>query len=131
MKRTSAIAISITTCVFLLGIVLAAYFFMENLEQHSRNIIKFTGHEIDLNHFLETMLNAETGQRGYIITGDENYLQPYWEAKENAREFLRRIADTEKRHDSRILLLDVLVIQKFAELNETIVLRREGFDAAA
>src|SRR3982750_1289122 len=30
-----------------------------------------------LDQILSSLLNAETGQRGYIITGDESYLAPY------------------------------------------------------
>src|SRR5665213_191786 len=30
---------------------------------------------------LETMLDAETGQRGYILTGDPSYLEPYTRAR--------------------------------------------------
>src|SRR5262245_45186182 len=34
-----------------------------------------------LDAFRATLQEAETGQRGYIITGDEDYLKPYIAAK--------------------------------------------------
>jgi len=37
---------------------------------------------ITLKDNLTILLNAETGERGYTITGDINYLQPYIEARE-------------------------------------------------
>ncbi|HNY46262.1 MAG TPA: CHASE3 domain-containing protein, partial [Casimicrobium sp.] len=33
-----------------------------------------------LNTLLQQVLDAETGQRGFLLTGDEKYLQPYAEA---------------------------------------------------
>ena len=30
-----------------------------------------------LNQLIQTILSAETSQRGYLLTGDERYLQPY------------------------------------------------------
>ena len=30
-----------------------------------------------LNLFLSSLKDAETGQRGYLLTGDDTYLQPY------------------------------------------------------
>ena len=31
----------------------------------------------DVNKLLQSMLDAETGQRGYLLTGNETYLEPY------------------------------------------------------
>ena len=33
-----------------------------------------------LDQMLQSMLNAETGQRGYLLTRDERYLRPYEQA---------------------------------------------------
>ena len=35
---------------------------------------------LDLAQFLSTLKDAETGHRGFIITGDERYLKPYYAA---------------------------------------------------
>src|SRR5580692_3994716 len=37
----------------------------------------------DLVHLLSLMKDAETGQRGFVITGDDAYLEPYAEALPN------------------------------------------------
>jgi PAS domain S-box-containing protein len=83
---------------------------------------------------LESVLkDAETGQRGFIITGDENYLLPFNQAKG------RLPADLEKLRKCPSVVLTpeeaakvtALVQQKMAELNSTIEVRRGGgFDAA-
>lgn len=80
------------------------------------------------------LLDLETGQRGYLLTGDNAYLQPY----ETARTMLeKRLADlgsltqdnpTQQRS---VAALHDLTAQKVGELNETISLRRDrGFNAA-
>ena len=82
---------------------------------------------------LESVLkDAETGQRGFIITGDENYLLPFNQATE------RLPADLEKlrKHPSVVITpeevakVTTLIQHKMAELNSTIEVRRSrGFDA--
>src|SRR3954468_22412874 len=34
----------------------------------------------ELERILSTMIDAETGMRGYVITGEESYLEPYQRA---------------------------------------------------
>src|SRR5689334_1430507 len=38
---------------------------------HTREVV------IELERALSTLKDAETGQRGYLLTGDEEYLEPY------------------------------------------------------
>src|SRR5581483_4788426 len=79
------------------------------------------------------VVDGETGQRGFLLTGDESYLQPFTQAHELAeRDYaaVRRLLMEEGGEDS--VLLRSLIEQKFEELNRTIELRRsKGFDAAA
>ncbi len=86
-----------------------------------------------LAQLVSTVKDAETGQRGFIITGEERYLEPYNDAVER----LRRDAATLKsvpRIDLSAEDADKvarLIQQKMAELHSTIELRRTGgFDAA-
>lgn len=46
-----------------------------------------------LDEILKTMLDSETGVRGYIITGNTNFLQPYIEAQTNYEAEFDRLAD--------------------------------------
>src|SRR5690242_14248476 len=45
---------------------------------------------ITLTEVLATLADAETGQRGYIITGEERYLEPYLNSRQSAD---RKLAD--------------------------------------
>ena len=45
------------------------------------------------NALLASMVDAETGERGFSITGDENYLRPYREAQANVPLHLGRLKE--------------------------------------
>jgi methyl-accepting chemotaxis protein len=78
--------------------------------------------------------DAETGQRGFIITGDDAYLAPFVAAEEQLFGGLSDldglIADNAGQK-SRVANLRQLANAKFSELNATIATRRDdGFEAA-
>ena len=85
--------------------------------------------------FLAAMKDAETGQRGYVITGQDQYLDPYHNtaavANQNLKS-LRRLTPDNPVQQRRLDALEPLVASKFAELQGTIDLRKDkGFEAAA
>jgi len=87
-----------------------------------------------LQALLSTMKDAETGQRGYLITGDEGYLDPYTNAKaalagEIASAHELTIGDAAQQR--RLQTLEQLCADKMAELGQTIALRRRGDAAGA
>ncbi len=88
----------------------------------------------NLDQALSALQNAETGQRGYIITGDDQYLEPYRAGTElvsQAIQNVRRLTADNLEQQRRLDLLEPLVKNKIAELRETVDLRgRKGFDAA-
>ena len=72
---------------------------------------------------LAVLVDAETGQRGYIITGSSSYLEPYSNSKEHIDEALRQLK-TLTRDDpaqqANISEVNSLVTEKLAELDLTI-----------
>jgi signal transduction histidine kinase len=83
---------------------------------------------------LSRMADGETGQRGYLLTGDEGYLVPYEAAEHDVRRYLA-VLDTLMRGDppqqARLDTLSGLSGAKFEELDSTLALRREkGLEAA-
>ncbi len=83
---------------------------------------------------ISLLKDAETGQRGFIITGEDRYLEPYNEA---SKSIFQKIDDGLKLtkdnplQQERIKKVKLLVADKLEELNNTINLRRkDGFDAA-
>lgn len=82
-----------------------------------------------LNRFNAAIKDAETGQRGYLLTGDLAYLQPYELATNSLQQHLADLkASVEDYPAQRQLaaLIDELTQQKLRELNETIALRKSG-----
>ncbi|MBG1272082.1 response regulator [Nostoc sp. WHI] len=80
------------------------------------------------------LTNAETGQRGYIITGEQRYLEPYNAAvnlvDSKVRELERLTADNPKQQQ-RLDILQPLIANKLAELQQTIDLRQnQSFEAS-
>ena len=88
---------------------------------------------------VSTLVDAETGQRGYVMTGEERYLEPFTAAQKAIApkiKALRRPDQGQLFNQQRWLdLLDPLIAGpdgKFAELEETIAARRDksrGFEA--
>jgi len=78
--------------------------------------------------------DGPTGQRGYLITGQDSYLAPYTAASEDVSKRIDNVAQLtadNPAQQKRIAQLRTLVQAKFAELAETIELRRtHGFSAA-
>ncbi len=83
---------------------------------------------------LSLLKDAETGQRGYLITGEQRYLDPYRKSRESisaAVAELKQLTRDNSAQQTRISDLDGLIEKKFEELNETITLwTRDGFEAA-
>jgi len=84
---------------------------------------------------LATVEAAEAGQRGYLLTGDNRFLQPYDAAVSNqfpARRDLRQLTRDNSGQQVRVAKLDTLVESRFSGLSHIITLyRTEGQSAAA
>jgi diguanylate cyclase (GGDEF)-like protein len=83
---------------------------------------------------LEVLLNAETAQRGFVITGDERFLDPYHAAVSaippTQEALLREM--TSPQEIARATAIDRAATAKMQSVAHTIALRRaQGFDAAA
>jgi methyl-accepting chemotaxis protein len=87
-----------------------------------------------LTQLLSNLQDAETGQRGYVITGVDSYLAPYTDgtarAEENRRHLAELVSDN-PRQQARADALAPLIADKFAELQQTVDLRRTRDFAAA
>ncbi len=78
--------------------------------------------------------DAETGQRGYLLTMEEKYLEPYENAKGNinqVQELLQeKVANTPEQAE-RSRKLQKLIQQRFEELEKTLsIAKAEGQEAA-
>jgi len=80
---------------------------------------------------LKDVTDMETGQRGYLLTGDPAYLQPYTNAKDRiGTDFVRLRGALAERSRSEQLLesqLESLTKAKQAEMERSISLRQQGY----
>lgn len=89
-------------------------------------------HQLDQ---INTLLkDAETGQRGYLLTGRDSYLAPYQQALRDLPSALRALAELTRDNPAqqqRQQALQQALHSKLSELRDTIALRRTQGLAAA
>lgn len=131
-------AIVITIVLIALSGVLA---YANSVAQERSATVVIRAHNIlsALSQIETTMTDAETGQRGYLLTGDRQFLEPYFSAigaksvpfirRAPIGDLVRSVRAMVSRHSIEERLLDrvdVLVRGKIDELQETIALHDAG-----
>ncbi len=83
---------------------------------------------------LAAVLETESGQRGYVITGDDAYLDPYRAATPRIAASMAELGELIQTHSAQRALFDELqtwIAAKEVELEEVIEVRRDsGLEAA-
>ncbi|BAY08505.1 GAF domain-containing protein [Calothrix sp. NIES-2098] len=101
---------------------------------NSNNQVKTTQETINsLEALLSHIKDVETGQRGYILTGQERYLKPYQATLAEVEQEIQNLRNltADKYQQQQIEVLKPLLAAKLNELKQTIELRQQkGFDAA-
>ncbi|HUQ34274.1 MAG TPA: CHASE3 domain-containing protein [Pyrinomonadaceae bacterium] len=99
-----------------------------NLVAHSHEVLD------ELDGTLSAIKDAETGQRGFIITGDEEYLKPYTAALpaiNSHLEHLRQLTGSDPEQPRSLSDLELKIADQLKLIAEGIELRKtEGFTAA-
>ncbi len=86
-----------------------------------------------LNRLLQHMLDAETGQRGYLLTGDKRYLEPYENATAVINQNLDLLRNLYVTHPNELTVFAELsrnVQRKLAEMDVSVRLRKQGNEDA-
>jgi methyl-accepting chemotaxis protein len=95
---------------------------------HTRIVIE------QMQELLVQFSDAETGQRGFLISGEENYLQPYQAAVAEIPVLLKSLRDLtadNANQQKRLATMEPLVVTRLEKLKEGVELRRQsGLDAA-
>jgi two-component system cell cycle sensor histidine kinase/response regulator CckA len=131
-RRRLALIGATATCIFLIG---AAF----TIAAHSRATAAWW---VDHTHLVLRaadravggLVNAETAQRGFVLTGREPYLEPYQAGLDAYRQSLhelRTLTADDAAQQRRVDTLAALATAKLQELDSTIAVRRsDGLDAA-
>src|SRR5580658_7493694 len=84
---------------------------------------------VQVQNVLSSVKDAETGQRGFLLTGDEAYLEPFTSAKaaiDGELSLIRVLSANNPEQRLRLDELQGLISAKMNELLGTIALKRAG-----
>ena len=104
---------------------------LRRVQKFSALTIESSGNQAKLSAVLKDLTDMETGQRGFLLTGNTAYLQPYTDAQANIgtdfgslRVGLSNRTQTERSMESQ---LESLATSKRAEMERAINLRQQGY----
>ncbi len=135
MKLGVKIAIAFVLGLLIVGTVgIQSYLGIQRLTDTNRWVTH--SHEVleDLEHVASLLKDAETGQRGFILTGEERYLEPYNAATAEIPKDIDAVTALTKdspQQQSSLQQLQKLSHDKLDELQETVKLRKAGGVEAA
>lgn len=126
--RSSLIMLAIGV-LFLLGIVGSSLWLVHKNSLYSDETAQLRRVRSSIVNLLTTVQDAETGQRGFLLSNDPAYLAPYTKALENLPERRKTLNDTVSPLPSYAMQLDALsaaIDGKLKELSTTVALAKEG-----
>lgn len=106
------ILVGIGVAIFLMFFVsIIVYVNVSKLEDTSK-WVKHTQNVITQgNRLVGEMVNMETGMRGFLVTGDEKFLEPYIAGEKNFKEILSNTKELVKDNPSQVKLLENIALQ--------------------
>src|SRR5690242_12579055 len=129
-KSRSVVGIAVVvSSPVLVAASVVSYRAVAQLANSGNAVLRAKELELSLERLLSTLRDAETGQRGFLLSGEEPYLKPYSDA---LRELDARLVTVEARLEARggsaeqLKPLRTLVDRKLDELARTIALYRQG-----
>src|SRR5690348_13461017 len=134
MTVRQKIGVALGSAVLTLLVGVAAFFVVLRLRvaiaavDHTNMVIR------QLDGVLSSLVDAETGQRGYIITGDSAYLGPYHSGRANAEAHvaaLRELVADDPAQERRVDTLHAVEERKMHELDRTVAIRSNSAGEAA
>ena len=128
------IVLPVLTIALLLFAALNAYLALKDVVHTQKITAQTTGSSMlqaAISRVQKDLTDMETGQRGYLLTGDDSYLQPYTVANANIPTDLAKLriglAQRPERERSFESEIESLAKSKQAEMERSISLRRRGY----
>ncbi len=87
----------------------------------------------EFDQILVSSVDAETGARGFVIAGGENYLEPFSNSKSKLLEHIKKVRELTKDNplqQENVNSLEKLVVAHLDYLNKIIELRKMDFESA-
>lgn len=133
-QRTKLATIFLTAGAVATASLIALFFVGNLIIKGSQRLGRYHAVVGELQELISTLKDAETGQRGYLLTGEQRYLQPYAHALTRIRHELQILEQRAKAGDlsgKDVHVLSQLTNRKLIELQQTISLHRTQGPAAA
>ena len=132
-RRLSVLGFTLAS-VALVIVGWTSYGRLADLRQASRRVDHTLRVRTELGTVLSLLTDAESSQRGFLITGVAAYLEPYTTALASLPphlDELRRLTADNPTQQASLASLDGLIQQRLTELSATITARESGRRAAA
>ncbi|MCX2977360.1 PAS domain S-box protein [Halieaceae bacterium IMCC11814] len=133
MPLSSIRTTSIRGIALLFAVLLAFLAIRVWVSEESNNAAQWVTHtqevEKTLRGLLSIIQDAETGQRGYLLTTDTAYLEPYYAARSDIFDEIKQLQTITKEKpliQENIATLSALAAEKLDELGRTVELHRQG-----
>ena len=137
LNRTHKYSFTIgQTLGFGFGVIFILVFVTNFLLQRSHNQAYAASEDVILAHKIQFELEnleklslaAETGQRGFLYTGNETFLEPYTKAQQRLNEQIRHLRSQikDEAQQQRLTAIEALFQTRMAYLEETINLAKAG-----
>lgn len=127
-KRNLLIGFSVSM-IILIASAVASFISINNLLD-SAGLVNHTNDVIfELKNINEALIDAETGQRGYLITGEDEFLNPYKDARERAfagYENIRKLTNDNPRQQEKMPMLRRMIEGRFRYLESAIENKNAG-----
>jgi two-component sensor histidine kinase len=124
---------SATTTIIAIAVVGVAVVLAAWINAQARDTAESVSHSIEIRESAERFLghirDAETGQRGYLLTGDSAYLAPFTNGRAAALpelEALDRLVVNDPQQQAQVAKVRSEALLTLNELDETVALVREG-----
>lgn len=134
MEMFRKAALQVGASALLAFMAWSAYLAVSHLEQMQKIAVltlESSMIQTDIAGVLKDLTDMETGQRGYLLTENPSYLQPYTDAKGRiGTDFARLragLANRAERERSLVSQLESLANSKQAEMERSISLRQQGY----
>jgi signal transduction histidine kinase len=132
--RNTILWVIIILSAITLGLGLSQYYYTRQLNRivlQQQNNYYFIH---SLNDLGQNLSEAESGQRGYLITGERAYLQPYKSALPAINSDLKKLLSSQigTQYKPQLTNINKLVNEKIQEMDSTIsAYQSKGFESAA